>query len=63
MGRSFEFRKARKMNRWSAKSYHLHKIEHIITDLLDVNIWTSIGIEIDNNAPIEKAFNLGIFQV
>mgnify|MGYP002752031096 FL=1 len=34
-----------------------------IIDPLDTRLWISQGIEAANNAPIEKAFNLGIIQV
>ena len=34
-----------------------------IIDPLDTRIWISMGIEAANQAPIEKAFNMGILQV
>ncbi len=34
-----------------------------VIDPLDTRKWISMGIEVANHAPIEKAFNLGIIQV
>jgi 3-methylcrotonyl-CoA carboxylase beta subunit len=34
-----------------------------VIDPLDTRKWISTGIEAANNAPIEKAFNMGILQV